>query len=140
MKNPFRELLALVDALPEERRAFLAGSARATTTDSKRPCGCVIGQNYPPHRDERHVITNYTPLFGRDPEFRAWAEGLGLDADRVTLVQALNDRYFAEPSENNSEAVARARFAHVRAELAVLAERFDRGERPSVAELPMVVL
>lgn len=141
MKNPYREILALVEALPEERRAFLMASARAPTTDTKRPCGCVFGQLYPPHRDERRVIVNYMTHFDKDEEFRAWAAGLGLDAAAVAVVQAVNDRFVVGATDAaNTEVVARARYEHVRSQLEALAVQLDHGRRPSLADFPPVVL
>jgi hypothetical protein len=147
--NGYRAILNLIDALPEERRFFLSASARSATSDTQIKCGCVFGQLYPDHRDEARVIVNYSTFYERDPAFKKWIDAMGVSPNQLLMVQTVNDRYICEgPALTATEAAkvmqteanARGRYLHVRKELLSLADAFDRGEEPSVSDLPPVVL
>lgn len=74
MKNPWRAMLALLDAAPV--KALLAGSLYGTTADTHRPCACFYGAIIP---RTSPISPAHEARVRREPQYLAWLKELGFE-------------------------------------------------------------
>ena len=127
--NPYQILLGVIDAIPEDRRMFLAGVINGVTTPTNTDpntylCGCVIGSIAQGATPTSGESTHVTSMFQEWDPFRCWADSQGLPFGPLRNVQIINDGFLYPEGHGynlggyNSAEVCRQRYEHVRAYVA----------------------
>lgn len=124
--NPYRRLLDLLLAVPEQRQYLLSYRRRGVLTGKRLTCGCLFGTVAPPRaRNPRFWATYADEAWITGSAFATWIDGLLGEAaiGIVEELEQLNDNYAAYL--NDPDTCAR-RFAYMVSVLDEKARTWDQ--------------